>query len=600
MTSQYSRQLASISEIARSINSSTDLNATLNRIVRALCMHTSWSSSAIMVVRREEGVSELVTTFDGAPGAVPPSCTRWTLKESATLAVIERGTPVVIRDAQSTKRFRAYVEDAAKRNYHTVVVLPLGCTDVLGREMTVAVHSRDVVTVGKKELDFLETIVQLASIAVDKAKRINDVHVLAGQLRRSFDVTSSLMSRVLDDAPLEELLDTVSDIVPKPLALISFVEGRVWARDTPLPSIFSEHEWGSYLTELSTSIVESAIRSADQDAVQTYHELVVPHKESQKCLTCVIEPFHVNRELVGGLIVFVTDGALSDIERVAARTSRLALNVCIMRRYIRLRSEGRSIADFFNDLLQGTGPVSLDLTMRAKQLGIDLSVPAFLFTIEGSDRRQLQSKGGYGTTLELSLSRILERHISGGALITHRGSLLLLVPDEPNVSLSARKTALNEIIGIVKRVTGDNPIVAQSALCTEAAHYRTAREECERIMTLGRLFDRTGVLVSNDFGPFSVLFSAFDSEEALSFVENTLGPIEEYDRRHGSGLTETLFEFIESGGRYQTCARQLHVHVSTLRYRLGRLKDLFNLDLEDRDVCFSISLAMRLKQLGAR
>ena len=51
------RKFASVAEIARLINSSNDLRAVLNRIVTAVCQHSSWASCGIMSVNREAGLS---------------------------------------------------------------------------------------------------------------------------------------------------------------------------------------------------------------------------------------------------------------------------------------------------------------------------------------------------------------------------------------------------------------------------------------------------------------------------------------------------------------------------------------------------------------
>lgn len=46
-------------------------------------------------------------------------------------------------------------------------------------------------------------------------------------------------------------------------------------------------------------------------------------------------------------------------------------------------------------------------------------------------------------------------------------------------------------------------------------------------------------------------------------------------------LAETALVFARTGGRYQASADRLGLHVSTLRYRIGRLAERFGLDLAD-------------------
>ena len=136
------RRLNNLAEIARLIGTSSDLPAVLNRIVVAVCQHSSWSSCGIMGVNRTARLSELIVRFDPRldPATNPP--TSWRLEQSATMRVIETNRPIIIEDAQVCDEFLAYKEDSLLRGYRTVVIQPLGNTDHLGREMTIAVHSR--------------------------------------------------------------------------------------------------------------------------------------------------------------------------------------------------------------------------------------------------------------------------------------------------------------------------------------------------------------------------------------------------------------------------------------------------------------------------
>jgi hypothetical protein len=64
-----------------------------------------------------------------------------------------------------------------------------------------------------------------------------------------------------------------------------------------------------------------------------------------------------------------------------------------------------------------------------------------------------------------------------------------------------------------------------------------------------------------------------------AFGRALLAPLLEYDVRHGSDLVQTLRVFLDANGVWQQAATELHVHVNTLRYRIGRIEDLTQRDL---------------------
>lgn len=64
-----------------------------------------------------------------------------------------------------------------------------------------------------------------------------------------------------------------------------------------------------------------------------------------------------------------------------------------------------------------------------------------------------------------------------------------------------------------------------------------------------------------------------------TFAQGMLSPLTDYDARHGTELVQTLRAFLDSGCAWQQAASDLHVHVNTLRYRIGRIETLTSRDL---------------------
>jgi sugar diacid utilization regulator len=64
-----------------------------------------------------------------------------------------------------------------------------------------------------------------------------------------------------------------------------------------------------------------------------------------------------------------------------------------------------------------------------------------------------------------------------------------------------------------------------------------------------------------------------------AYGRGLLAPLTDYDVRHGSDLVQTLRVFLEANGAWQQAAASLHVHVNTLRYRMGRIEDLTRRDV---------------------
>lgn len=79
-----------------------------------------------------------------------------------------------------------------------------------------------------------------------------------------------------------------------------------------------------------------------------------------------------------------------------------------------------------------------------------------------------------------------------------------------------------------------------------------------------------------------------------AFTARLLDPLRDYDRRHRAELIPTLEAFLDCDGSWTRCAARLHLHVNTLRYRVGRIEQLTSRDLSRLEDKLDFFLALRM------
>ena len=82
------------------------------------------------------------------------------------------------------------------------------------------------------------------------------------------------------------------------------------------------------------------------------------------------------------------------------------------------------------------------------------------------------------------------------------------------------------------------------------------------------------------------------------FLERTLGPLLDYDRRRSTALAQTLEAYFAVGGGLARAAELLHVHVNTVTQRLERVSQLLGADWQKPERALEVQLALRLHLLG--
>jgi DNA-binding PucR family transcriptional regulator len=594
MNGRHVTQLKGIRDIASLINAGSDLATILDRIVYAVCQHTAWSIAGIMKVNLDSGYSELIARFDPRRDAFRKLPTRWKLATSPSLRVAETKTPLIIDDAQHCAEFPDYRADAITRGYHTVVVLPLGATDAQGREMVLSVQSREVLRVTETELAFLTTVAHLGAIAVEKAKGLEAGRLLADRLQRTLEINSSLLERTLAGGSMATITSMVETLLAEPLVIIDLMTQTLQARRSPAPEIVNEHEWRKFVrTKASRFLIDLVQRAAPTDFNEATMIDLAPCGLSLR-LEAMVEPLLVDGEVVGGLVIFPRGAARDELDRLMAQEAKLALSVQLLRAHVKFRSRADSLSDLLRELFQGTGEDAAELALRARRLGIDLSRPARLVALAAVAEDGEASPPDH---LHPLLARLTARLWPGAAVAMHRADFFVFLPEATAHGERRASTVARRIVDEMSRGTAGKPAVVLGPICRAVKDYPGAWFECARVLALARSFRKTGLLSPDSFGPFADLLSSFDGAAARDFVERTLGRIASYDSKHRARLLETARAFIDTGCRYQACAQRLGIHVSSLRYRIDRLRELFGADLENAETRFAFALALRLREL---
>jgi hypothetical protein len=91
------------------------------------------------------------------------------------------------------------------------------------------------------------------------------------------------------------------------------------------------------------------------------------------------------------------------------------------------------------------------------------------------------------------------------------------------------------------------------------------------------------------------LLAGVPDEFRRGFRDRILGPLRDYDANHQSHLEETLDVFLGCSASWSRCARELHIHVNTLRYRIEKINELTGRDLSRLDHQVDFLLALRVR-----
>ncbi|MEU8482538.1 PucR family transcriptional regulator ligand-binding domain-containing protein [Streptomyces sp. NPDC048641] len=173
------------------------------------------------------------------------------------------------------------------------------------------------------------------------------------------------------------------------------------------------------------------------------------------------------------------------------------------------------------------------------------------------------------------------------------------VPDEPDgVQAGLHADALLDSVRdpLTAGLADDGRLtLGVSAAVHSAEGLRGALEEARHARRVAAA--RTGRVCAaghQELASHVLLLPFVPDDVRRAFTARLLDPLRDYDRKHRAELIPTLEAFLDCDGSWTRCASRLHLHVNTLRYRVGRIEQLTNRDLSRLEDKLDFFLALRM------
>lgn len=197
-------------------------------------------------------------------------------------------------------------------------------------------------------------------------------------------------------------------------------------------------------------------------------------------------------------------------------------------------------------------------------------------------------------------------HKNSLSLYFIRERLLVSVPpcfcimyDESLLLVLAEKDVNDALLDTIRRIfPNEDTRIGVSRVFTDILELRGAFGEMKAIQSV---YQKLGIEKPLTYYEDILLYHFMElasKENDLSlFCAPIVYQLERYDRENGTLLKQSLEAFVESSRNIQKAANRLHVHKNTLYYRLKRAEELFRLDLEDENLCFTLQFSFRMQRM---
>lgn len=380
-----------------------------------------------------------------------------------------------------------------------------------------------------------ESVAKLSRSQLELRTHVEELHKLA-------DADSRLLAVLIGDARFEELAEVLSEFLG--------VQVELWLEE-------------------SSTFVGDGTRDEWTDAIAAARK----HNNTRSVDNRSVLPVEFHGRFLGAICV---PKGINDVElRVVGHASAAFAAIALFNEAL-VDATARKVDDLVYSVAVGTA--GNEEALRLKRLtGIDLAQPESLYFLGVN-------------CADPALSRMrLDGLLDGASAVTrHEQHYCVLFQPDRDVATSVRR--------LVAESSAPVFVAAAPVAGVTEAHeaHDSAMAYLDAAITLGM----SGELVTEDtLGAVGLILRA-DPSALAALVRRSVGALVEYDAAHDTELEATAYQFFLSGHSIPGTARELYLHVNTVRQRLERISRVLGEDWATGERSLDTQLALRIRALA--
>lgn len=418
----------------------------------------------------------------------------------------------------------------------------------------------------------------------------------ASLLQKSQEIHRDLLEVVINGGGWTEVAGAAARLIDKPVLVLDVsLEPLGVSADFPWPA-----------AELHRLLDRPAVRAQFDGLARFPNKLLHLVEEGVPPLFAV--PIVVSHSCLGYVCTVTEHHELDEMERVALEHAATVAAVEMAREQVRFETEVRLKGDFVDDLIGGRFSSEDSLLRRASFLGCDLSHGATVMVADVDEfERTVAARTLNENEVQNLKARFFNRctrvvsEVEPHALVSLKSDrAIIFLPGPAAVDPRSMERLTTRIQSVGREVADLSVSVGVSRFIADLAGLHKAFEEALAALKVGRKLHGLGsVMHFEGVGSYKLLLSIWehDPEELRALYQETIDPVDRYDRQTSSQLLLTLTTFFGNDENLSKTAQDLFAHRHTIRYRLQKIAELTGLSVFKSEDKERLSLGLKARSL---
>ncbi len=399
---------------------------------------------------------------------------------------------------------------------------------------------------------------------------------------RAFELQQMLQRHAASFRGLTTMLNVLARVLDRPIVVYD-EKGAVLSRGLPASR---EQEWESHLALASGSYVVERVR--DQHGV-----LDVPGG--------IAASLTHDSHLLGYMSILTTDDPLDEFDRLALE---YCAPICV-REMVRQQTADVTLdyaaptRDWIADWLSSSAADDMLLSRRAEQDSYQTDVWYAVVLFHWTPANEwAKSNFSPERMVKQIRAEMAQRRIQAPVGQYVDRAVLLFPLDEPQQT-QRLKQITDLLHNALSQAAGEGEVTAGVGRPAQGlTALRESYREADRTLALSeQMWEESKVAFFGEFSLYELLLGVNDAAILSSFCDRWLAPLSNYDGQHNTDLLPTLDAYFSNNGNMARTAHVLNIHRNTLVYRLSRITEIMQLDMDDANVRLNLQLALKVRRM---
>lgn len=235
--------------------------------------------------------------------------------------------------------------------------------------------------------------------------------------------------------------------------------------------------------------------------------------------------------------------------------------------------EDRELSKLFQEILTNNQIVEEARPQLMSAFDVDGNFQVVLISVEGLDNFNAIERRKIAFQIELCFEKI----DSSYAFFWYDGYFVLIVN---NLKADELKVIIDKMHKRAKKRIDDKRVyLGIGSQMKDLGQVYLSYKRAKAAILMAMQFELP-IVFFEDMGVYQILFSIEDKQILIEMYHRLLQPLIDYDQKHHGELEKTLFYYLIYGESQITMAKNLYMHRNTINYRMNKIKELLNCQLD--------------------